>query len=128
MPSISRQLVALAFCLLFLPPAHAETFTGKVVTILDGDTVEVLVDQRPQRVRLEGIDAPEKAQPFGARAKQRLADLVGGQVVTVESEKVDKYGRTVGKLTLNGVDVNLGFGHGAAVLGLYDKTTLVNDY
>lgn len=107
MRPIFRPLAGLALCLAALQEPAAETFTGPVVTIFDGDTVEVLVDQRPRRVRLEGIDAPEKVQAFGARAKQRLADLVGGQVVSVESEKVDKYGRTVGKLTLNGVDVNL---------------------
>jgi micrococcal nuclease len=107
MRPIFQTLAGLALCLAALQEPAAETFAGQVVTIFDGDTVEVLVDQRPRRVRLEGIDAPEKAQAFGARAKQRLADLVGGQVVTVESEKTDKYGRTVGKLTLNGQDVNL---------------------
>jgi hypothetical protein len=70
MPQPARQLAAfLLLCLLFLPQANAETFTGRVVTILDGDTVDVLVGKRPRRVRLEGIDAPEKAQAFGYAAK-----------------------------------------------------------
>lgn len=105
---ISRPLAALALCLLFFHQAHAETFTGRVVTILDGDTVDVLVGEIPRRVRLAGIDAPERAQAFGARAKQKLAELVGGQVVTVDWTKTDRYERTVGKLiTADGQDANL---------------------
>jgi endonuclease YncB( thermonuclease family) len=64
-------------------------------------------DSTTRRIRLAGIDAPEKAQPFGTRAKQKLSDLVGGQVVQVEWDKIDKYGRTVGKIIANGQDVNL---------------------
>ncbi len=107
MPARLPRLAVLLLSLLLLPPAHADTFTGKVVRILDGDTVEVLVDRAPRRVRLAGIDAPEKAQPFGARAKQRLAELVGGQAVEVDWHKTDRYGRTVGKLISHGRDVNL---------------------
>ena len=107
MPPISRQLAAIALCLMFLPQAHAETFTGRVAAIVDGDTVDVLVDKATRRVRLAGIDAPERAQAFGARAKQKLADLVGGQVVQVEWNKTDRYERTVGKITLGDLDANL---------------------
>lgn len=108
MPPLPRPLAALLLCLLFLPLANAETFTAKVVKILDGDTVDVLIaDNTTRRIRLAGIDAPEKAQAFGNRAKQQLADLVGGQVVQVESSKIDKYGRTIGKLTVDAEDANL---------------------
>jgi micrococcal nuclease len=107
MPLFCRPFTALLFSLLILPLAHAETFTGKVVKVLDGDTVDVLVDRTPRRVRLAGIDAPEKAQPFGSRAKQQLAALVGGQVVEVQADKTDRYGRTVGKVLVEGRDANL---------------------
>ena len=66
-----RHLVVVWLYLVFLSPAHAETFTGKVVRILDGDTVEVLdVTNTSHRFRLAGINAPEKAQPFGTKAKE----------------------------------------------------------
>jgi endonuclease YncB( thermonuclease family) len=68
----------------------------------------VLDDQKRQhKIRLDGIDAPESNQDFGARAKQSLSDLVFGRVVTVASSKKDRYGRTVGKATLNASDINL---------------------
>lgn len=95
--------------LLLLPIiGQAEIFSGKVVRVLDGDTAEVLDSTNtPHRIRLAGIDAPEKAQPFGSKAKQKLLDLVGGQAVDVEWSKTDRYGRTIGKLICNGQDANL---------------------
>ena len=87
--------------------AFADTFSGKVVRILDGDTVDVLVGQTPTRVRLAGIDAPETGQSYGTKAKQKLTSLVGGKEIQVESNKTDRYGRTVGKLLYQGQDVIL---------------------
>ena len=58
-------------------------------------------------VRLAGIDAPEKAQPFGQRSKEHLSDSVFGKQVEVVGNKTDKYGRTVGKIMVNGFDANL---------------------
>ena len=69
----------------------------------DGDTITVLDGQKRQhKIRLNGIDAPESSQDFGSRAKQSLSDLVFGKTVTVTSPKKDKYGRTLGKVTLDG--------------------------
>jgi endonuclease YncB( thermonuclease family) len=86
----------------------AENFSGKVIGVMDGDTIEVLdASKTPRRIRLEGIDAPEKAQPFGNRSKQHLSDSVFGKQVEVVSNKSDKYGRTVGKVLMNGKDANL---------------------
>ncbi|NWA64074.1 thermonuclease family protein [Pantoea sp. B9002] len=76
-------------------------FTGKVVKVLDGDTVEVLNNGRPERVRLIGIDAPESGQPFGTKAKQHLLNLVGNRQVDVISNSVDRYGRSLGQLVVN---------------------------
>jgi endonuclease YncB( thermonuclease family) len=103
----------LLFALLVLtlpisPPVHADTLVGKVVRILDGDTVEVLdARKRTHRVRLAGIDAPESKQPFGTKAKRALSSLVGGETVTVDWHKRDRYDRLVGKLMLAGTDANL---------------------
>ena len=107
--SLLRLLPALLFLTLpIFQPVHADTLSGKVVRILDGDTVEVLdANRRTQRVRLAGIDAPESKQPFGAKAKRALSSLVAGETLTVDWHKRDRYDRLIGKLMLNGVDVNL---------------------
>lgn len=104
---ITRQSCFLMF-FLALSAAAAETLTGRVVGIADGDTITVLDSNRQQhKIRLSGIDAPEKKQPFGERSKQHLAEMVFNKTVTVEWQKLDRYGRTVGKVMVNGVDVNL---------------------
>ncbi|HFQ8852462.1 TPA: thermonuclease family protein [Escherichia coli] len=69
---------------------------GKVVRVLDGDTFELLVDQQPVRIRVTGIDAPEKDQPFGQRSRQSLAGMVDRNPVAVRVKGKDRYGRTLG--------------------------------
>ena len=79
--------------------AYAETLEGRVVSIADGDTITVLDDKKHQhKIRLAAIDAPGKAQPFGARAKQNLSDLVYDKTVAVDYKKYDRYGRIIGKV------------------------------
>lgn len=86
----------------------AGELVGQVVGVTDGDTIIVLDDQRTQhKIRLAGIDAPEKAQAFGQRSKEALSGLVFGRRVTVETEKQDRYLRTVGKVVIDGRDANL---------------------
>lgn len=85
--------------------AHAD-FTGKVIRILDGDTLEVLVDRKPVRVRPAQIDAPEKTQPFGTKSRQELADLTFGREVVVREQGEDRYGRHLGTVLASGQDVN----------------------
>lgn len=98
-----------AFALLIVAtPCFAESFSGRVVGIADGDTVTVLdKDFQQHKVRLSGIDAPEKSQAFGNLSKQHLASLVFGRPVTVQAYKTDRYGRTVGKVLVEGIDANL---------------------
>ncbi len=86
----------------------ADELRGKVVSIADGDTITVLdPDKKQHKVRLNGIDAPEKKQAFGAKSKARLGDLVAGKDVVVEWKEKDTYGRTLGKVVQGGLDVNL---------------------
>lgn len=76
-----------------------DVIQGRVVSVSDGDTITVLdADHQQHKIRLSGIDAPEKAQPFGQRSKENLSRLVFGRDVTVEWRKKDRYGRTVGKV------------------------------
>ncbi len=104
---LKRSLFATFFLLLTIN-LQAATLQGKVVSVADGDTITVLDGNKTQhKIRLQGIDAPEKAQAFGQKSKQSLNQLVHSKMVTVEFEKKDKYGRTVGKVLLNGTDVCL---------------------
>ncbi len=80
--------------------ALAADFTGRVVGISDGDTITVLHNGRGERIRLHGIDCPEKRQAFGKRAKQFTSTLVFGNSVTVQVVDRDRYGRTVGVVLL----------------------------
>lgn len=95
-------------CLIFNAQACAELLQGRVVGISDGDTVTLLDDSNTQhKIRLSGIDAPEKKQPFGQASKQSLSDLVYNKRVIVGWAKQDRYGRIVGKLLVDNMDMNL---------------------
>lgn len=88
--------------------ADCISLAGKVVGVADGDTITVLDDENTQhKIRLQGIDAPEKGQAFGTVSKQNLSSLVFGKVVDVECDKLDRYGRMVAKVSIDGVDVGL---------------------
>lgn len=99
----------LATLLLFISASlNAGTLEGKVVGMADGDTITVLEANNTQhKIRLQGIDAPEKAQAFGQKSKQSLHQLIHNKQVSVEFQKKDKYGRIVGKVLHEGTDVCL---------------------
>lgn len=79
--------------------------TGVVVGVADGDTVTVLdAGKNQHKVRVAGIDAPEKAQPFGQRAKERMSALVFGKEVRLVGDKLDRYGRTIAKVWVSPPD------------------------
>jgi micrococcal nuclease len=85
----------------------AADFSGPVVSVLDGDTIEVLHNTHPERVRLSGIDCPEKGQAYGNNAKQAASALVFGKEVTIQTHGYDKYGRTLADVILaDGTHVN----------------------
>lgn len=86
--------------------AGADTLTGKVVSVADGDTITILVDSARVKIRLAEIDAPERGQPWGKRAQQALTGKVAGHVVQVETRFNDRYGRRVGHVVYSGRDIN----------------------
>ena len=84
-------------CLLISTPADSQTvISGKVVGISDGDTITVLQDKEQFKIRLYGIDTPEKRQDFGSKAKQFTSSLLYGKEVRVIEEDIDRYGLVVG--------------------------------
>ena len=98
-------------CLVFLPAALATILSDPalahpVIGITDGDTITVLVDKRPVKIRLANIDAPERKQAFGTRSRQSLSDLCWGEDATYEVQDIDRYKRVVGVVKCGGVEVN----------------------
>ena len=104
MPAIERQkngiaLLVVFACLAWTAAAFAD-FSGKVVAVQDGDTLEVLTNRVAVRVRLYGIDCPEKGQAFGQKAKSFTSDLVFGKTVKVREKGRDRNRRTVGEVII----------------------------
>ncbi len=104
------QHLTIQLLLLFIltaTPALSQVITGKVVSIADGDTITVLDSSKTQhKIRLYGIDTPEKGQAFGNSAKKYTASLTAGKTVKVIAYDIDRYGRTVGVVMVNGTNVN----------------------
>lgn len=86
--------------------ANPDTWTGRCVGVSDGDTISVILNSKPQKIRLYGIDAPESKQAFGTRAKQFTSQMVFGKAVTVYSKGKDRYNRVLGWVFVGRTCVN----------------------
>lgn len=96
-----------AFAFVFLPSAFAAPFDCKVVALSDGDTFTCVDAAKQQfKIRLANIDTPEKSQPYGAKAKLVLSSLIFNRQVLIDSQGVDRYGRTIGIISIDGLNVN----------------------
>ena len=94
-----RRVVITLFAIIPLA-LSAQMLRGNVVKISDGDTFTLLLNGNEQvMVRIDGIDAPEKGQAFGNRAKEYLSSLIWGEIITVCVSKTDRYGRSIGKVS-----------------------------
>lgn len=98
---------AVCWILIFFGSAQSEVITGLVLSVHDGDTITLHTEAGTKKIRLAGIDAPEIKQPYGIESREALRQDVLNQAVTIDTTKQDKYGRSVGKVLLNGEDVNL---------------------
>ncbi len=97
----------LVLSLVFATAAFGQ-LSGRVVGVHDGDTLTVLDAEKTQhKIRLSAIDAPEIGQDFGQEAKHQLSDLTFGKTVMIEGNKIDRHGRRVAKVLINGRDANL---------------------
>ena len=85
---------------------RAESFKGRVVGVSDGDTISVMNEDRAEKIRLNGIDCPEKKQDFGTRAKQFTSSQVFGKTVEVYYDKRHRYGRILGNVIVDGKDLS----------------------
>jgi micrococcal nuclease len=89
------------------PAPPAKPFEAEVVGVIDGDTIDVLVGRVKTRIRIEGIDCPELAQPFGRAAKQFSSDRVFGKRVEIQPQSADRYGRLLARVRVGGEDLGL---------------------
>ena len=107
--AVTRSAFALSLALLLaVSSVIAAGLQVRVVAVSDGDTITVIDGLRNRyKVRLTGIDAPEKSQAFGDRSRQALASRVFDQEVIIELGQSDRYGRILSKVVMNGADVNL---------------------
>lgn len=103
--NVTRLLICAALACLSAS-AHAADFSGKVIAVLDGDTLLVVRGGHPVKVRLTEVDAPEKAQPFGAESQKSLAEMVMGKQIQVVSRAADDYGRMLAAVYAAGINVN----------------------
>lgn len=105
---MKQQVIAsILAAIVFMPVGFAYAdMTGKVVAVADGDTLTVLRDREQIKVRLAEIDAPEKAQAFGNRAKQSLSDLCFGRMARLDDQGKDRYRRTLARVYCDGIDAN----------------------
>src|SRR5262245_23330677 len=99
--NLYRITLWLAF--LFLAP---DSFSARCIGVRDGDTIEVLRDNSPVKVRLEGVDCPEVGQDFSQKAKQFTSGLLFGKTVEIHSTGNDKYGRLIARVIVDGKDVS----------------------
>lgn len=97
-PIVMGRVILLS--LLLASPGLAGEFSGSVVGVLDGDTIEIVHAHQTERIRLSGIDCPEKGQAYGQRAKQATSTRAFGKDVTLQTFGKDRYGRTVADVIL----------------------------
>ena len=101
-----KKILALIIVLIWANVALAEEYSAKVIVVIDGDTLVVLHNNAKVKIRLANIDAPEKDQPFGMDARQAMVGMVYKKQVQIDSKTVDKYGRTVALVSVDGLNVN----------------------
>lgn len=102
-----RKYIVPFLYILFSGSLCAAEIQGNVIRVIDGDTIEVLQDNKPVRIRLANIDAPEKKQAYGRWSTNQLKSLIAAQPVTVTYTQSDRYGRIIGRVFMtNGIEAN----------------------
>lgn len=106
--SVSMKMLAVVLIsVAVVIPVPAHSWTGKVVGVSDGDTITVLTEDKQQiKVRIYGVDCPEKGQDFGSKAKQFTSDQVFGKTVEIDPITIDRYGRTIGIVEMGGANLS----------------------
>lgn len=103
------KILLLILTTVFSIYVYSAEMIGKVVSVADGDTITIIenLDNGRFKIRLYGIDAPEKKQDFGQKAKQYLSSLIFNKEVKIKFTEIDRYGRIIGKVYLNDIEINI---------------------
>lgn len=104
---MKQKLLFILLCIFLSDVALAKVILGTVIAVHDGDTFTLQNESGQKKIRLAGIDAPELNQSFGAESRKALGEAILDKQVQVEATKSDKYGRLIGRVILDGVDINL---------------------
>jgi len=104
--NMPKYLSILLISLLSISCNATEILSGKVIKVSDGDTINILVNNKKHRIRFAEIDCPEKKQPWGKKAKTSLAEYIAGKNVQVEKITIDRYKRIIGKVFYDGENIN----------------------
>ena len=100
---LKRYLVALLL-LIFCIPSFADQYEGRVIKVIDGDTIWVRTNNKHIKIRLSYIDAPELKQSYGVRSKDFLTNLILDKNVQINANKKDRYNRHLGEVYIHNVD------------------------
>ena len=101
------HVAVIVMSIMIAQSAFADIFSGKVVSVVDGDSINVLHNDAREKVILYGIDCPENGQAFGPEAKKFTDDACFGKIVNVEEQGKDPRGRTIGVVLLpDGTNLN----------------------
>lgn len=95
-------------CTMVFALAKDSVWSGKVVGVTDGDSITVMHDGKGEKIRLYGIDCPEKRQAYGKKAKQFTSEMVFKKIVNVKPITKDRYGRTIAWISIDGASLNEG--------------------
>ena len=102
-----RTVLFMAALTMLSAAVSSATVEGEVVAITDGDTIKILTPAKQQiKVRLADIDTPERGQPYGRKARQVLGEKIHRRQVDVEEVTIDRYQRLVGRVFLDGRNIN----------------------
>ena len=106
MRQLHKSNLCLIFLLIFPSILYAGSWEGKVVGVLDGDTIKVLKEDKQVKIRLASIACPERGQPFGRAAQKFTADLIDRKIVKIMPTDTDRYGRTIAFVFVGGIGLN----------------------
>lgn len=100
------KLLVFLYLGFILPSCTIDNPDGKVVGVIDGDTFDMMLNGKKTRVRMFGIDAPERRQDYYQKSKQALSDLIFGEIVRIESKSKDRYKRTLAEVYIGNKWIN----------------------
>jgi micrococcal nuclease len=104
---MKKLALSIVLCLVSISTSAAERVTGPVISIADGDTITILSPATKQiKIRFAGIDCPERGQPWGRNATEAVKALLAEELVSVDIIDTDRYGRSIGLVYVNGIELN----------------------